>query len=71
MLLSLTEEDSFDPTSEICKIKVASSHIVSATNFIKIMFRSYTDGGTNRNDNTQECTSNGNQKRGLEILPKP
>jgi hypothetical protein len=62
MLLSLTEEDSFAPISEICKRKVASSHMVFVTNFIKIWFKCYGDGGTNRNDKTQACIPNGKKK---------
>jgi len=70
-MLLLTEKDSLAPTSENCKSKVASSHTVSVTNFIKIWFKIYRDGGTNRNDKTQECIPNDKNKRGLELLPKP
>jgi hypothetical protein len=69
-MLLLTEEDSFAPTSEICKSKVASSHMVSVTNFIKIWFKSYRDRGTNRNDKTQESIPNGKKKTGFRNTTK-
>jgi len=69
-MLLLTEVDSLAPTSEICKSKVASSHTVSVTNFIKIWFKSYRDGGTNRNDKNTRMYSQCQKEKRLRNTTK-